>query len=719
MTAHQTYRFGPKLADGDASMKELLGGKGANLAEMAKLGLPVPPGVTIPTTLCTSYQGMNASARSELCMALAVKVLGDLQQFVVPEFGYLPLLSVRSGARVSMPGMMDTILNVGMTTANVAEWKGRIGHRAALDSYRRLIQMYGCTVHGMEHHAFEDILQGSKNAAGAKSDADLSADALEIVVAHYLARYENAVGMPFPQDVTTQLAGCIGAVFGSWENERAIEYRIANKIPHDWGTAVTVQSMVFGNMNDQSATGVLFTRNPNDGTPGLFGEFLINAQGEDVVAGIRTPEPLSKMEGWNEKVFDELVATATQMEAHARDMQDMEFTVQDGKLFILQTRNGKRSAKAAFKIAFDLASAETISWPDAVKRVTGKQYMALKRPQIDPKFATKPTVVGLPAAGSVVTGVAVMSAEAAKQSKVPCVLVTKETTPDDFGGMMASVGILTQTGGATSHAAVVARGMDKCCVVGASAMKLGVTVKAGDKVTIDGATGRVWVNIDVPVLAGGVTKEAAYIAKCAMHFASQQTGKTVRITLDPNDWQMQLPQNGTVVLNVAALARSARGRRHVRMLLDELEKRPELNGLLEFDPAEVGTHPSDVELLDMLGAASVTPKVEGFNVEKVGQAVAYAKWTKKLVGRWSITGPADLLAIAEERGFAVARTATKLGELMKGGAVEVGAQLCALLEQQDVEVSALIALIKKAGIAVSPMPKAVDEDTLMFAVLGK
>lgn len=712
------YRFGFGKADGNGSMKELLGGKGAGLANMAQLGLPVPPGVTLPTSLCAEFMG--GTDKYVFCTKLAGEVLNAYHDFIVPSMGFFPLLSVRSGARVSMPGMMDTILNVGITSANLSEWQARIGERAALDSYRRLIQMYAVTVHNAEGHAFEQALENVRKQAGAKTDADLTPKALEAVIAEFKAIFEEHAGGEFPDTLGEQLVGCIGAVFNSWNSERAIEYRMANKIPHDWGTAVTVQSMVFGNLNDQSATGVLFTRNPNSGEPGLFGEFLVNAQGEDVVAGIRTPLPLEnmgKLDGFAD-VAAELTKVALGMEQHARDMQDMEFTVQDGKLFVLQTRTGKRSAAAAFRIAHDMIGEGLISNAEAVSRVTGKQYMALKRPTIDPKFKDTPDFEGLPAAGAVVTGKVVLTAEEAKAAKGPVVLVTKETTPDDFGGMMAAVGILTKTGGATSHAAVVARGMDKCCVVGASDMVIGHNIKAGDTVTLDGATGRVWVNKQVPVAAGGITEEAK---KLLMLAKSGATESAERVKLSVNNWVDELPAAGVVVLDLTEIAANKRGRKLHRELLTELESRKDLRGVLEYLPEAPGTSRTvDKHLMDALGIAGLQAKPVAFDQQRISEVVGFSKWSKKLVARWIVSAPAGVLrTVAKERGFGIARHAFTLSDLLDGGAVTLTPELKTLLSQQGVAVDQITSLLEAAGKPVTPVPSTVDAETLVFAVFGK
>jgi len=504
------YLFGSQT-DGDASMKNLLGGKGANLAEMASLGLPVPSGFTIPCSVSVHYQKVKSNAA--LKAALKVGVMNEAVagiEYLTKEFGYTPLLSVRSGSRVSMPGMMDTILNVGITSDTIGDWAERLGDRTAYDSYRRLIQMYSSVALGVPMEHFEDALAEMRHDAGVKFDAELSGDHLKRLCSRFL-KIVGTQGQTFPDTPGEQLMGAIEAVFQSWNNPRAVEYRKIHGYSDDWGTAVTVQSMVFGNLNDNSATGVVFTRCPSTGTPFPEGEFLINAQGEDVVAGIRTPQPIGLMAEWNSEIHDQLVELLVALEQNYKDMQDVEFTIQDGKLYLLQTRNGKRSPKASFQIAFDLANEGIISKADAVKRVTQSQLLSVLQDTIDPTFKEKAHLTGIPAGGGVTSGVAVFTSDAAINCKEPCILIRKETDPDDIAGINACVGILTATGGLTSHAAVVARGMNKTCVVGCTDLIVeegychtvsSITVNQFVKVTIDGTTGNVWFATDVPVLSG-------------------------------------------------------------------------------------------------------------------------------------------------------------------------------------------------------------------------
>ena len=518
----QIYKFGTKT-DGNASMKDVLGGKGANLAEMSSLGLPVPPGFTIPCEASVMYEAAAVASDAEgTAFHEQIKTLvAEGIKYLVGKGKKSPLMSVRSGARVSMPGMMDTILNVGMTTETLPYWTKQLGAVAALDSYRRLIQMYASVALGIKLELFEEALTAMREDAGVKTDSELNEDQLNRLVKRYLKIVDEA-GHTFPDTPMEQVMGAVAAVFRSWNNPRAKEYRKIHSIPDTWGTAVTVQSMVFGNLNDNSATGVLFSRDPSSGAKGMRGEFLVNAQGEDVVAGIRTPESLDKLCIWNTKVADELYEVVQKLETHYKDMQDIEFTVEDGKLYLLQTRNGKRSAIAAFQIAYDMTNEGLITKDVAVGRVSPAQLYVAMQDQIDPSFKQEPHLTGLAAGGGVVTGEAVFTADDAINCKSPCILVTKETDPDDIGGMNASVGILTATGGLTSHAAVVARGMNKSCVVGCTDLVIqhlggsaytghvkkdgaSFTFVPGSSVTIDGATGRVWFNIKVPMIAGGAS----------------------------------------------------------------------------------------------------------------------------------------------------------------------------------------------------------------------
>ena len=558
------FAFGGGKAEGRADMRNLLGGKGAGLAEMANLGLPVPPGFTITTEVCTAYYDNERTYPKELKPQVEA-ALAEVGRRTGRVFGdqIKPLLvSVRSGARASMPGMMDTVLNLGLNDVTVAALAKQSGDaRFAYDSYRRFITMYSDVVLGVEHHLFEELLDDHKDRRGLSLDTELTADDWIALVARYKERLEEERGEPFPQDPQEQLWGAIGAVFGSWMNQRAITYRRLNNIPEHWGTAVNVQAMVFGNMGETSATGVAFTRNPSTGENRLYGEFLNNAQGEDVVAGIRTPQEISEaarqeagsespsMERTMPEAFRELTRIYGALERHYRDMQDLEFTVEQGKLWMLQTRSGKRTARAALKIAVDLAQEGLITRREAVLRIEPAALDQLLHPTIDPQAERKVVATGLPASPGAAAGEIVFSADEAEVLKAQgrqVILVRIETSPEDIHGMHAAQGILTARGGMTSHAAVVARGMGKPCVSGAGALRIdyaaatmtvaGRTLKKGDTITIDGATGQVLLG-RVPMVEPALSGEFATLMGWADEFrrlgvrANADTPSDARIAL--------------------------------------------------------------------------------------------------------------------------------------------------------------------------------------------
>jgi len=503
-------KFVYEFSEGDASMKNLLGGKGANLAEMTGLGMPVPQGFTITTEACTQYY-VDGEVINDGIKAEILTYIGKLEALTGKKFGDLsnPLLvSVRSGSRASMPGMMDTILNLGLNDEVVEAFAAKTNNpRFAYDSYRRFIQMYSDVVMEVGKSHFEKLIDEMKEARGVTQDVDLTADDLKELADEFKAQYKAKIGVDFPSDPIEQLFGAIKAVFRSWDNPRAVYYRRMNDIPGDWGTAVNVQSMVFGNMGDTSGTGVAFSRNPATGDKGLYGEFLMNAQGEDVVAGIRTPETIDQLKNENPAVYDQFVAIVNKLETHYHDMQDMEFTIEEGKLFMLQTRNGKRTAAAAFKIACDLVDEGAITKDQAVLMIDPKQIDALLHPQFHQEdlAAAVPIGRGLPASPGAACGKAVFTAEhAAAMGKAgeAVVLVRLETTPEDIEGMHHAKGILTARGGMTSHAAVVARGMGTCCVSGLGDISFGSdgksfslggrTFNEGDWISLDGTSGNVY-----------------------------------------------------------------------------------------------------------------------------------------------------------------------------------------------------------------------------------
>lgn len=531
--AKWVYSFGNGDAEGAAEMRNLLGGKGANLAEMSSLGLPVPPGFTITTEVCTWYYEHGKSYPDELKSQVA-EALEKVGAATGRSFGDAerPLLvSVRSGARVSMPGMMDTVLNLGLNDQTVEAIAREAGDRRfAYDSYRRFIQMYSDVVLGLDHHEFEEILEDHKERNELALDTDIDADAWLGIIEKFKALVEEELERPFPQDPQEQLWGAIGAVFSSWMVPRAVTYRRLHDIPGSWGTAVNVQAMVFGNMGESSATGVAFTRNPSTGENLLYGEFLVNAQGEDVVAGIRTPQDITErarqdagssspsLEALMPEAFAEFQSYCAKLEAHYKDMQDLEFTIEKGKLWMLQTRAGKRTAKAALKIAVDLVEEGLITQEEAIGRVEPGALDQLLHPTIDPNAERDIVTTGLPASPGAASGAIVFTSDEAEKAKAEgrkTILVRVETSPEDIHGMHAAEGILTSRGGMTSHAAVVARGMGKPCVAGAGMLRIdyrngvinaaGRMLKEGDIITIDGATGQVLsgeVKMLQPTLSG-------------------------------------------------------------------------------------------------------------------------------------------------------------------------------------------------------------------------
>ncbi|MBX4959315.1 pyruvate, phosphate dikinase [Rhizobium lentis] len=549
------YRFGDGQAEGGARDHEILGGKGANLAEMCALGLPVPPGLTIVSSACNSYYQNGGHIEDELKTEIRAGI-SAIEAITGRHFGSTSqplLLSVRSGARVSMPGMMDTVLNLGLNDETVQA----LGHdagdaRFAWDSYRRFIQMYADVVMGLGNDAFEEILEDEKARLGHEFDTELGATEWQHVVSLYKKLIEEELEQEFPQDPEVQLWGAVGAVFSSWMSARAVTYRHLHNIPEGWGTAVNIQAMVFGNLGNASATGVAFTRNPSTGEKALYGEFLVNAQGEDVVAGIRTPHSITEegrlssgsdkpsMEKLMPEAFHELSRICTELETHYRDMQDIEFTIERGRLWMLQTRAGKRSTRAAMKIAVDMVDEGVITEEEAVLRIEPSSLDQLLHPTIDPRVSRQVIGAGLPASPGAATGAIVFTAEEAVEAEAEgrkVILLRVETSPEDIHGMHAAEGILTTRGGMTSHAAVVARGMGIPCVVGAGTMRIdqrnerllgiGVTLKKGDIITIDGSAGQV-LKGEVPMIQPELSGDFGRI----MGWADRARRMTVRTNAD-------------------------------------------------------------------------------------------------------------------------------------------------------------------------------------------
>ncbi len=551
------YSFGNGSAEGDAAMRDLLGGKGAGLAEMSSLGLPVPPGFTLTTEVCTAYYENEHAYPDDLAdqVAAALEAVEGIMEARFGDARNPLLLSVRSGGRTSMPGMMDTVLNLGLNDATVEGLARRSGDpRFAYDSYRRFIQMYGDVVLSVPHHEFEDVLEAHKTERGVTLDTELDAEDWKTLVGLYKALVREKLGKPFPDDPHEQLWGAVGAVFGSWMNQRAITYRRLHDIPASWGTAVNVQAMVFGNMGEDCATGVAFTRNPATGAKEVYGEFLINAQGEDVVAGIRTPQPLTKagkgrgddppsMEEAMPEVFAQLLDVFARLERHYRDMQDIEFTVQSGRLWMLQTRAGKRTAQAGVRIAVEMAGEGLIDRREAVLRVDPTSLDQLLHPTLDPDAPRQVLARGLPASPGAAAGIVAFTADEAEalagRGKA-VILVRIETSPEDIHGMHAARGVLTSRGGMTSHAAVVARGMGRPCVAGAGDLRIdmeagtiragGITVAAGETITIDGTRGEVILG-EVPMVKPVLSDDFATL----MTWADEARKLRVRANADTPD----------------------------------------------------------------------------------------------------------------------------------------------------------------------------------------
>ena len=707
------YRFSANESQGDASMKALLGGKGANLAEMAKMGIPVPPGFTITTEVCKTWQMAvkePAHAFKAWFDGLMAEVIQE-DQALEAQFGYKPLVSVRSGAPLSMPGMMDTILNVGLTTETLPDWVQRIGVRAAADSWRRLIQMLGATAYGIDAGKFEAALTQARFRAKVKTDAELTAKQLGDLADRFLDIFETNAKQPFPETREWQLRAAISAVFRSWDNPRAIEYRKINKIDEAMGTAVNVQAMVFGNMGETSGSGVLFSRNPSTGMKYVLGEFLQNAQGEDVVAGIRTPLPLEAMQKLWPDICQELLDSTERLEAHYRDMMDIEFTIQAGKLWLLQCRVGKRTALAAFRIARQFADEEVISRAEALARLTRAQYKVVRQPRIDPAFDALPHATGKGASSGIAVGRAVFSAVDALKCVEPCILVTKETNPDDIAGMAKAAGVLTQTGGSTSHAAVVARSMDKPCVVGCTelvndgacwSVAGGPAFDQSSTLTIDGDTGRVWVGVEVPVI--NAAADASVLTLC--HWALEETGKGLQVDDHP---PYGMPSR---VMAADFWGDNAR----LASLLDEIAQiGPELITLDLTPPADFASK-DDTLLLNAFGAP-----LEGYDTNDFWQPMTdeLHKRAGELKGM-TLVCPSyvddDAEMIAD--GYRVCTSAKTLGDLLFADAVVLTTDFVEHVIGGAKALAELKAVLTLAQRTVHVLPPAVPMEYAVFTALA-
>ncbi len=711
MANKRIYRFSKTYTDGaevHGDPKMILGGKGWSLQQMCKLGLPVPPGFTITTEVCNEYREADAPGQEKLLTDLLNEAMKTHVQELKKAFGFMPLVSVRSGAAISMPGMMDTILNVGLTDKTLPEWQKRIGDKPALDSYRRLIHMLGSTAFGIDDAKFEFQLASIKKQEAVETDQQLSKKALQGVIIRYKNVFKENTGTEFPQDLNQQLGFAIRAVFDSWQSERAVEYRKLNGISEDLGTACTIQAMVFGNMGDDSGSGVLFTRDPSTGDNVILAEYLANAQGEDVVAGIRTPDKLvidtdtvvSEKVPW--KV--DLAAACQRLEEAYLDMVDLEFTVQKGELFILQSRVGKRSARAAFKIAVDLVEEQKIEIETALKRLTVDQFRAVRRPGVDPNFDVQPQEKGLATCPGVAVGKPVFSAEDAINCTEPCILVRHETMPDDIAGMAKAVGILTKTGGATSHAAVVARAMDKPCVVGCEGLDIEVLQATAEKVTICGTTGRVWVNHDVPVVDVSNSPEV----KTVMQWCMDQMGAVEASLLDkPEDVPHRI------------IAAQWWGDENVLdVVLDSLTERENRKGVvLDFTPPWAMKHPAD-KLLDE--AFSLADKEDVDFYHKVVHAVtvrAHKLSGLTIVGHFG--GSHDLTSGWKKHGVMVPAAPKTVADLMGAYVATPSTDFIENVCGGTEAYEKLRRMMLDAGYSLSVVPDAVPPEYAAFTVLGK
>lgn len=704
------YRFG-YTTEGDKSMSDTLGGKGANLAEMSNLGLPVPYGITIPTDVCQEYRSLSYDEQLGFVEALvADDVLPALTE-IEEELGYEPLYSVRSGAKFSMPGMMDTLLNVGLTTENKEFWADRLGRLAMLDCRCRQHQMFCETVGGVEAKKYDQIwkkaptvLYGTKEKPGTITKVKKSLAHMKKVVEGHEYWFSEMTGSPLPDTLAGQLVQSIKAVFESWDSERAVAYREMHDIPHSLGTAVNIQMMVFGNMNDESASGVAFTRDPSDGYNELTGEYLVNAQGEDVVAGTVTPMSLAEC---GDKWLEELCIIANKLEGHYRDMLDLEFTVEDGKLWMLQCRVAKRSAKAAFKVAHDLAINCTISKQEAVERVTYKQYMALKKVRVDMEEVPEADFTGIEAGGGLVIGRVVTTADEAintASAGTAVILVTDETTPNDFKGMAASVGILTRTGGKTSHAAVVGRGLDKSCVVGVT--DLPQLQGFPQEITIDGETGRVWLK-PLPLTVGDVPDYAKEVVKWGI---SDKKGQMVMKVMPGDDFELK----SYVMMGVTATKDEA---------AENLSK-AESYGFEELyiDFSTVGEHKldEDVALWNICGTGT-TPEADN-------AALITDRYHALIESDSDILRKAAVIILAssdnpdwEEAltvdGWKVVRRVQSLEDLLESdGIVDFDEGFAAAVGGEHV-AEKLFLLMKDAGKPVLKKPEPVSQARLVFEAL--
>ena len=740
-TQKYVYSFGGGSAEGRSDMKDLLGGKGANLAEMSVIGIPVPPGFTITTEVCADYYERGRQLPDEVKPQVE-SALSRMEEAVGKKFGNPadPLLvSVRSGAALSMPGMMNTILNLGLTDASVEGLAKKTGNpRFAYDGYRRLIDMFGSTAMGVEHEAFEHELDGLKNERGVKLDTDLNGDDLKELVRRYKAVYQKHVKESFPQDPKDQLWKAIMAVFNSWMGNKAVEYRRIERITGLKGTAVNVQAMVFGNTGNDSGTGVAFTRDPNTGADEFYGDYLINAQGEDVVAGIRTPEPISRLKEEMPKVYDQLLQIRKKLETHYKEMQDIEFTVQSGTLYMLQTRTGKRTGSAAVRIAVEMAKEKLIDETTAIKRVSPDSLNHLLLPQLDPKAKRNAVARGIAASPGAACGKVVLSALAAiehheKHPEDPILLVRKETSPEDVAGMHLAKGILTATGGKASHAAVVARGWGKPCVVGCDAIHIdekggtfsigGHTVKAGDFITIDGTTGDVMIG-KVPTVDPSISGDFATF----MSWADKVRTLKIRTNADtPEDSararsfgaegiglcrteHMFFGDQRIVAMRKMILADDEAGRKAALAELEPFQKQDFIGIFEAMDGLPVTIRLLDPPLHEFLprddnpsGQAEVARQL-GISVEKVKRRVEQLHEANPMLGLRGCRLPIKFPEIGDMQVRAIIQAAIEVKKRGKTVLPEIMIPLVGILEELTILKKRAIAIaeeeFKKSGVTV-------------------
>jgi pyruvate,orthophosphate dikinase len=729
-TQKYVYSFGGGSAEGRSEMKDLLGGKGANLAEMSVIGIPVPPGFTITTEVCADYYERGRQLPDEVKPQVE-SALARMEEAVGKKFGNPadPLLvSVRSGAALSMPGMMNTILNLGLTDASVDGLAKKTGNpRFAYDGYRRLIDMFGSTAMGVEHEAFEHELASLKNERGVKLDTDLGADDLKELVRRYKAVYQKHVKESFPQDPKDQLWKAIMAVFNSWMGNKALEYRRIERITGLKGTAVNVQAMVFGNTGNDSGTGVAFTRDPNTGADEFYGDYLINAQGEDVVAGIRTPEPISRLKEEMPKVYEQLLQIRQKLETHYKEMQDIEFTVQSGTLYMLQTRTGKRTGSAAVRIAVEMAKEKLIDETTAIKRVSPDSLNHLLLPQLDPKAKRDAVARGIAASPGAACGKVVLSAAAAvehhkEHPEEPILLVRKETSPEDVAGMHLAKGILTATGGKASHAAVVARGWGKPCVVGCDAIHIDEkggmftigrhTVKTGDFITIDGTTGDVMLG-KVPTVDPSISGDFATF----MSWADKVRTLKIRTNADtPEDSararsfgaegiglcrteHMFFGDQRIVAMRKMILADDEAGRKAALAELEPFQKRDFIGIFEAMDGLPVTIRLLDPPLHEFLprddnpsGQAEVARQL-GISVEKVKRRVEQLHEANPMLGLRGCRLPIKFPEIGDMQVRAIIQAAIEVKKRGKKVLPEIMIPLVGILEE--------LTILKKRAIAVA------------------